>query len=139
MTTANAFGLQHLTPVLVVDEVEPCIRFWTDRLGFTAENQVPGDNGKLVFASVKAGDVEVMYQTRASVLEERPDAPDELAGHSIVLFITVDDLDRIEGAVSGAAVVKPRHDTFYGSTELYVKEPGGNVVGFAEFRKQASV
>ena len=53
MTTANAFGLQHLTPVLVVDEVEPCIRFWTDRFGFTAENLVPGDNGKLVFASVK--------------------------------------------------------------------------------------
>lgn len=137
MTTANTFGLQHLTPVLVVDEVETCLQFWVDRLGFTAENQVPGDNGKLVFASAKAGDVEVMYQTRASVLAEQPDATDELAGHSIVLFITVDNLDRIEEAVSGAAVVKPRHDTFYGSTELYVKEPGGNVVGFAEFRKQS--
>ena len=87
MTTANTFGLRHLTPVLVVDEVEPCLRFWTDRLGFTAENQVPGDDGKLVFASVKAGDVEVMYQTRASVLAEQPEAADEFVGHSTVLFI----------------------------------------------------
>jgi uncharacterized glyoxalase superfamily protein PhnB len=135
MTTANTFGLQHLTPVLVVDEVEPCLRFWTEKLGFTAENQVPGDNGKLVFASAKAGDVEVMYQTRASVLAERPDA-DDFSGHSTVLFITVDDLDRIETAVSGAPAVKPRHDTFYGTTELYVKEPGGNLVGFAQFKKR---
>ena len=134
MTTANRFGLQHLTPILVVDEVEPCLRFWTEKLGFTAENQVPGDNGQLVFASAKAGDLEVMYQTRASVLAERPDA--DVGGHSTVLFITVDELDRIETAVSGAPVVKPRHDTFYGTTELYVKEPGGNVVGFAQFKKR---
>jgi len=137
MTTANTFGLRHLTPVLVVDEVEPCLRFWTDTLGFTAENQVPGDDGKLVFGSAKAGDVEVMYQTRASVLAERPEAADEFVGHSTVLFITVDNLDRIERAISGAPVVKPRHDTFYGTTELYVKEPGGNRVGFAEMRKQS--
>ncbi len=136
MTTPNLFGLQHLTPVLVVDEVEPCLRFWTEKLGFTVENQVPGDNGGLVFASAKAGDVEVMYQTRASVLADRPEAADEFVGRSTVLFITVEDLDRIETAVSGAPIVKPRHDTFYGSTELYVKEPGGNVVGFAQFRKQ---
>lgn len=135
MTRANKFGLQHLTPVLVVDEVEPCLRFWTEKLGFTPENQVPGDNGKLVFASAKAGDVEVMYQTRASVLAERPDAADDVVGHSTVLFITVDDLDRIETAVSGAPVVKPRHNTFYGTTELYVKEPGGNLVGFAQLKK----
>jgi uncharacterized glyoxalase superfamily protein PhnB len=137
MSAANTFGLQHLSPVLVVDDVEPCLRFWTDRFGFTAENQVSGDDGKLVFASVKAGDVEVMYQTRASVLAERPEAADELVGHSTVLFITVDDLGPIEKAVAGAPVVKPRHDTFYGSTELYVKEPGGNLVGFAQFRKQS--
>ena len=137
MTSRTTFGLQHLSPVLVVDEVEPCLRFWTDRLGFTAENQVPGNNGKLVFASVKAGDVEIMYQTRASVLGDRPEAADELVGHSTVLFITVDDLDPIEKALAGAPVAKPRHDTFYGSTEMYVKEPGGNLVGFAQFKKHS--
>ena len=65
----------------------------------------------------------------------RPDAADDFAGPWTVLFITVDDLDRIETAISGAPVVKPRHDTFYGTTELYVKEPGGNLVGFAQFKK----
>ena len=136
MTTGNPFGLQHLTPVLVVDEVEPCLHFWIEKLGFTAENLVHGDNGKLVFASAKAGDVEVMYQTRASVLASGP-RRGRFVGHSTVLYITVDNLDPIERAVAGASVMKPRHDTFYGTTELYVKEPGGNSVGFAEMRKQS--
>jgi predicted enzyme related to lactoylglutathione lyase len=74
-----------------------------------------------------------MYQTRASVLAETPGAAAELAGHSIVLFIAVADLDAVEKAVAGAPVVKPRHQTFYGSTEIYVREPGGNTVGFAQF------
>ena len=54
-------------------------------------------------------------------------------GHSVALFITVADLDLVAKALEGAPVVKPRHETFYGSTEIYVKEPGGNTVGFAQF------
>jgi hypothetical protein len=124
--------VKHLTPILIVDAVEPCIRFWTD-LGFTVENQVPGPNGTLVFASAKKGDVEVMYQTRASVIADNPVVGGELDGHSIALFIAVANLDDVERAVAGAPVVKARHKTFYGSTEVYVREPGGNVVGFAQF------
>ena len=30
-------------------------------------------------------------------------------------------------------MVKERHKTFYGSEEIYVREPGGSVVGFAKF------
>jgi uncharacterized glyoxalase superfamily protein PhnB len=125
--------ISQLTPVMVVDEVEPCLRFWTERFGFSKENEVPGDNGKLVFASAKKDGVEVMYQTSASVLAEDPRSEAELSGHSVVLFLTVDDLDATEAALAGAPVVKPRHKTFYGSEEIYVREPGGNTVGFARF------
>lgn len=125
--------ISQLTPVMVVDEVEPCLRFWTDRLGFAKENEVPGDDGKLVFASAKRDGVEVMYQTRASVIADDPGSAGELSGHSVVLFLTVDDLDVAEMALAGAPVVRPRHKTFYGSEELYVREPGGNTVGFARF------
>lgn len=132
-TNSAGPALGRLTPVLVVDTVEPCVAFWTRRLGFVAENEVPGDDGKLVFASVKKGEIEVMYQTRASVIAERPDAAAELTGHSTALFITTEDLDAVEKAIAGAPVVSPRHTTFYGSTEIYVREPGGNTVGFAQF------
>ena len=126
-------ALKQLTPVMVVDSVESGIQFWVERFGLTAENEVPGPDGKLIFASAAKDGVEVMYQTKASVLAEQPDAAGELAGHSITLFITVDDLDEVERALVGAPVVKPRHTTFYGSEEIYVREPGGNQVGFAKF------
>ena len=129
---SNSPRLKHLTPVLVVDSVEPCLRFWVERLGFKAENEVPGPDGKLIFASAQKDGVEVMYQTRSSVLAEDPKQAQDLAGHSVTLFITVEDLDAVEKAVAGAPVVKARHRTFYGSTELYVREPGGNTVGFAQ-------
>ena len=132
--TAPALQLKQLTPVLVVDSVEPCVRFWVDRLGFTMTNHVPGPDGALVFAILELGGIEIMYQTRASVVEEHPAAAAELDGHSVTLFITVEDLDAVEKAVAGAPVVKARHDTFYGSTEIYVKEPGGNTVGFAQMK-----
>ena len=127
--------LQHMAPVLVVDRVEPCLTFWVDRFGFTVENPVPGPDGQLIFASAKKDGLEVMYQTRASVVAENPEAAKELDGHSVALFITVNDIDAVEHAITGAPVVKPRHRTFYGSTEIYVREPGGNTVGFASFAK----
>jgi len=126
-------ALKQLTPVLIVDAVEPCIKFWTDRLGFAITNQVPDPDGKLIFASVEKEGIEIMYQTRASVINEQPGSAGELMGHSVALFITVADLDPVVRALEGAPVVKPRHETFYGSTEIYVREPGGNTVGFAQF------
>jgi len=127
-------NIQSLAPILIVDAVEPCVAFWRDKLEFTVENEVPGPDGKLIFASVKTGAVEIMYQTRASVAADDPSRAGELTGHSTALFIMVPamtDLDAIERATSDAPVVKARHQTFYGTTEFYVLEPGGNVVGFA--------
>src|SRR5512146_2311562 len=103
MTKAASPAVTALAPVLIVDSVEPCIEFWTDRLGFKKENEVPGDNGKLIFASVKKAGVEIMYQTKASVLADSPSQASELDGHSTTLFITVPstaDLDSAERAVS---------------------------------------
>lgn len=133
MQSRSAPTLGRLTPVLVVDAVEPCIQWWIERFGLAPESEVPGPDGRLVFAIVKKGDVEIMYQTRASVLAERPEDAPDLVGHSTVLFITTGDLDAVERAIEGAPVVQPRHKTFYGSEEIYVREPGGNTVGFAQF------
>jgi len=133
MQSRSAPPLNRLTPVLVVDAVEPCIQFWIERFGLVPESEVPGEGGKLVFAIVKKGDVEIMYQTRESVLAERPDAAAEFTGHSTALFITTEDLNAVERAIEGVPVVKARHKTFYGSEEIYVREPGGNTVGFAQF------
>ena len=45
-----AVSLERLAPVLIVDAVEPCVRFWAEHVGCTIENQVPGPDGTLVFS-----------------------------------------------------------------------------------------
>jgi uncharacterized glyoxalase superfamily protein PhnB len=127
-------ALQRLTPVLVVESVRDCLPFWTDRLGFEMTNHVPGPDDSLIFAILERGGIEVMYQSTESVVADGTMTRAELSGHSVTLFITVSSLDDVERRLAGAPVVKPRHDTFYGSTEIYVREPGGNTVGFAQMK-----
>jgi uncharacterized glyoxalase superfamily protein PhnB len=127
-------ALQRLTPVLVVDSVRECMAFWTDRLGFEVTNHVPGPDGSMIFAILERSGIEIMYQSMESVLADGTLTRAEVEGHSVTLFVTVASLDDVERRLAGAPVVKPRHDTFYGSTEIYVKEPGGNTVGFAQMK-----
>lgn len=121
--------MKKLTPVLVVDKVEPCAEFWTGRLGFERTAEVPHD-GALGFVILQHGEVELMYQSCASVAADLPSlAADE---YRTILFIEIDDLNAVERAMEGVEVVQPRRSTFYGTTEIGIREPGGNVVVFAE-------
>ncbi len=42
------------------------------------------------------------------------------------------DIEAVERAVQGVEIVVPRRQTFYGADEIGVREPGGNVVMFAQ-------
>jgi hypothetical protein len=122
--------VKKLTPVLYVDAIEPCLDFWT-RLGFEKTAEVPqGD--KLGFVILKKDDVEVMYQTRASVANDIPALKDAPVKGSF-LFIEVDDINAIDTLLAGKDYVIPRRTTFYGADEVIVREPAGNVVAFAQF------
>jgi catechol 2,3-dioxygenase-like lactoylglutathione lyase family enzyme len=122
--------VKKLTPVLYVDAIEPCLDFWT-KLGFEKTAEVP-EGDRLGFVILKKDDVEVMYQTRASVAHDIPALKDSPA-QGTFLFFEVDDINAFERVLSGANYVIPRRKTFYGSDEIIVREPAGNVVAFAQF------
>jgi uncharacterized glyoxalase superfamily protein PhnB len=129
-TEAPTMTMKKLTPVLIVDEVEPCAAFWTERLGFAQTVEVPhGD--RLGFVILAKDGVEIMYQSRASAAEDVTALADEPPYHS-ALFIEVGDLDAVERAMQGADIVSPRRTTFYGMMEVIVRDPAGNVVNFAQ-------
>lgn len=120
--------LKRITPVLLVEEIEPCLAFW-EAQGFEVGATVPhGD--RLGFAILEKSGLEIMYQTRASVAADLPalaDAP----GAGTFLFLEVMDLDATIEALGDAPVLFPRRKTFYGMEEIGVREPGGNAVTFA--------
>ena len=122
--------MKKLTPVLVVDAIEPCLSFWVDRLGFQKTAEVPHE-GRLGFVILTHGAAELMLQTVASVQGDMPAiAKDKF--HS-ALFLEVEDLASIQRAVRGLALVFDERKTFYGSREICVRDPAGNIVTFAQF------
>jgi len=123
--------MKKLTPVLVVDEIEPCLPFWVDRLGFAKVTEVP-EGSKLGFVILAKDSVEVMYQTRESVEKDVPSLLPQGAGRTVTLFIEVSNVDDVERALGGFEVILPRRRTFYGMEEVGVREPGGNPIIFAQ-------
>jgi len=123
--------LKRITPVIVVDAIEPVLAFWVDRLGFTKTNEVPHE-GHLGFVILERDGIELMYQTVASVAAD-VSALKGVPLRGTMLFIEVDNLDEIEKKLAGVTYVVPRRTTFYGSQEVIVREPGGNTVNFAQF------
>jgi hypothetical protein len=125
-----------LTPVLMVDAIEPCLPLWVDRLGWAKTAEVPHGE-KLGFVILAKDGVELMYQTWESVAADLPNAHPRAAGASVGLFIEVSDIDAIEKQIAGLPIVLPRRRTFYGMDEVGVAEAGGHTVVFAQPAKDA--
>jgi len=127
-------SLQKVTPILVVEAIEPALPFWVDGLGFEKTVEVP-EGDRLGFVILVGHGAELMLQTPASIdaevdgqgLSERMRQP---AGGG-VLYIDVDDLEAIRSRVEAFEVVIPHRRTPYGADELWLREPGGNLIGFA--------
>lgn len=123
--------VKRITPVLYVKEIEPCITFWVDRLGFKKTVEVPhGD--RLGFVILQKDGLEIMYQSFASAEKDAPTAAKEINGGRTFLYIEVDHLLDVIDAIKGVAIVVPLRTTFYGANEIGVKDPAGHVVVFAE-------
>lgn len=133
---AQEIAVKSATPIMVVEAIEPCLPFWTERLGFEVTATVPHDDA-IGFAMLGRGGVQLMYQTKASVdadLGESGapgDLGGELAASTTTLFIEVEALDPLLDRLDGVEVVVPRRTTFYGMDELFVRAPCGTLVGFA--------
>jgi uncharacterized glyoxalase superfamily protein PhnB len=118
-----------ITPVLIVEKIEPLLPFWLDRLGFEKTVEVPNGDG-LAFVIFQHGTAELMFQTLASAEKDVPQVAGQL-GPRPGTFIEVDDFDDLLKRVEGLEVIMQERTTFYGMREIMVREPGGNIVCFA--------
>lgn len=125
-------NVKRITPVLVVDEIEPILPFWLDKLGFAKAIEVP-DGNKLAFVSLTKGNVEVMYQTYSSL---EKDAPPSMAAAArkgpTYLYIEVDNLGAVLAALKDVPKTMPERTAFYGMREFAVQDPGGHFITFAQ-------
>jgi uncharacterized glyoxalase superfamily protein PhnB len=127
----KSMSVNKITPILFAEEIEPCLKFWMERLGFEKTIDVP-DGNKLGFAILQKGGVELMYQTYASAEKDVSTVkPDVRKGPSF-LYVEVQNLDEIISALKGIEVVMPVRTTFYGAKEIGIKDPAGHMIIFAQ-------
>jgi uncharacterized glyoxalase superfamily protein PhnB len=127
----KSMSVNKITPILFAEEIEPCPKFWMERLGFEKTVDVP-DGNKLGFAILQKGGVELMYQTYASAEKDVSTVtPDVRKGPSF-LYVEVGNLDEIINAIKGTEIVMPVRTTFYGAKEIGIKDPAGHMIIFAQ-------
>lgn len=123
--------VMRITPVLFAANIEPCVKFWTERLGFEKTVEVPEGNA-LGFAILEKEGVELMYQSYASADKDNASTGPLVRKGPSFLYVEVGDLDSAAGAMKGAEIAIPMRTTFYGMKEFGVKDPAGHVIMFAE-------
>jgi len=124
---------QKLTPNLVVRDVASSMEFYRSVLGFEPAIKVP-DEPPYVFGSVTSGSVEIFFNDRKAVAEDYPPLGARPAGGALTLFMEVEGIEEIMAAVqkSGAKIVMPLKQQFYGMREFAFEDPEGWIVTIAE-------
>jgi uncharacterized glyoxalase superfamily protein PhnB len=124
--------LNKLTPNLMVEDVDRTIQFYTEVLAFTVDQTVPGTS-PFEWASMKSGDVEIMFQSRSSLAEDLPLLKELSLGGSLTFFVEMQGLQELYEQVRGKAqILQDLHTTFYGTREFSILDCNGYILGFAE-------
>jgi uncharacterized glyoxalase superfamily protein PhnB len=123
--------VKKITPILFAHELEPCIRFWTERMNFQKMVEVPEGN-KIGFGIVEKNGVELMYQSFTSAEKDNAATGEAVRKGPSFLYIEVADLDAALAATKGAEIVMPVRTTFYQAREFGIKDPAGHYLIFAQ-------
>jgi uncharacterized glyoxalase superfamily protein PhnB len=123
--------VKKVTPILFAEEIEPCIRFWTEQMGFQKTIEVP-DGEKVGFVLLEKNGIELMYQNFASVDKDHAATGAAVRKGPSFLYIEVADLDAALEATKGAEMMMPVRTTFYQSKEFGIKDPVGHHLIFAQ-------
>ncbi|MFI5107115.1 MAG: VOC family protein, partial [Terriglobales bacterium] len=123
--TMKPAEVKKITPILFAPELEPCIKFWTGRMGFQKTVEVPEGN-KIGFVILEKNGLELMYQSFASVEKDNPATAAAVRRGPAFLYIDVEDVEAALAATQGVEMVMPVRATFYHSKEFGVKDPAGH-------------
>ncbi|MHC4622421.1 MAG: VOC family protein [Planctomycetota bacterium] len=131
-----------LTTNMMVEDVNTTVDFYSDVLGFefimgVPENSQdvvtakPGDR-VLAFAIMKAGDVEMMFQARQSLVHEISELSDVQIGGSLTFYIEVEDVQALYKRLKDkVTILKDMQTKFYGKREFSIRDCNGYILTFA--------
>jgi uncharacterized glyoxalase superfamily protein PhnB len=118
-------------PVLVYDDAHAALDFLERAFGFERTEVYEDDDGKVVHAELRAGDAFISLSSTGA-----GNPVYQQGAHQTVVYGVVDDVDPLfdRAAEAGAEVVMEPTDQDYGSRDVSVRDPEGNVWAFGTYQ-----
>ena len=119
-------GMHSVTPHLVCAGAAAAIEFYKKAFGAVELTRLPGQQGKLMHASIRIGDSAVM------LVDESPEwgmlGPKALKGSPVTIHLYVDDADAFvaRAVKAGAKLTMPVADMFWGDRYGKLEDPFGH-------------
>ena len=119
-------GYHTVTPYLIVHGAAEALEFYSRAFGAVEVMRLSGPHGKIMHAEITLGDSRVM------VADEFPQmgaiSPHSLGGTAVGLAIYVENVDHVfeRALASGATMLSPVKDQFYGDRSGTLQDPFGH-------------
>ena len=120
-------GYHTVTPYLALRDAARAIEFYKKAFGAKEELRIPGPGGKIGHAEIVIGDSHIM------LADEHPErgqlGPQSRGGSTVSIMLYLENVDAVvERAVaSGAKLLMPVADQFYGDRMGGLEDPFGQV------------
>ena len=130
--------MENLTPNLMVADVKATAQFYEQVFGFQILTTVPDmqepESGKLQFALLKCGGVNIMFQNQPTLVEDVPDFAHQKIGGTFTLYINVEDVHSLFDKIKAHITVLKGglYETFYNTIEFTMRDPNGYFLTFAQ-------
>jgi uncharacterized glyoxalase superfamily protein PhnB len=123
----DAIVVRTCRPLLNVSDIEASLRFWQDTLGFEIAQRFE-QAGRLVFVSLRSGDVEVMLNAHGGDPAARRARPHYTEA---VLYFGVDSVHELARELRARGLNAPEPETQpYGLDEFVLRDPDGYEIAF---------
>lgn len=123
-------GFHTITPNIIVDDAEQAVAFFKKAFGASESYHLTTSDGQITHCELKLGDSVFNLGTS---MEGWP-------AHGLVAQIYVEDSDALfdRAVLSGAKVIMPMTDMFFGSREGRIADPFGSVWTIASLKEEVT-
>jgi uncharacterized glyoxalase superfamily protein PhnB len=123
----------NMTANMMVEDVNQTVDFYRDLLGFEVVMSVP-ESGKLNWAMVKQGSVELMLEAIPAMVDDFPHLAGQKPAATISFYIHVEALDELHRHLqaSNVKIIREISTTAYGAREFVALDCNGYILNFSQ-------
>ena len=126
--------LKRLTPNIIVEDVSKTVNFYKDILVCFELVDYELTKGKLDWALLRCGDVQIMFESRESLADSISMSKNKNIGGTITIYIELEGIKELYKMMKDKVkVVRDLHDTSYGMREFLIQDCNGLIITFAEW------